>query len=221
MTGAGVGYSSLLLLVGHVTPAFKASLAWLLIAGCSYADDPVGFATRQLGKPYRSDSSAIGPDAYDCSGLTKAAFDQAGIILPHHAASQAALGSPVDGPFQPGDLLFFDSGSQPGAVAHVGIVEEGITMIDARSSYGVVRSDYTDSYWGRHFLFARRLIGGEDTTLTAVSPGMERVDSRLKVFNLRLQPARFHRVVDFRRKPRSKQRSSMKHHFRRTAHRFK
>ncbi len=130
----------------------------LLMSFGALAEDPADFAARQVGKPYRGDSSAIGPDAFDCSGLTKAAYDQAGLPLPHHAASQAEFGRPVSGPFQRGDLLFFDSKDHPGMVAHVGIVEEGITMINAHSYFGTVRrDDYTEPYWGLHFLFARRL----------------------------------------------------------------
>lgn len=131
----------------------------LFTAFSGYADDPVDFAVRQIGKPYEMTPAAIGPDVYDCSGLTKAAYEQANIALPHHAASQALLGQPVTAPFQRGDLLFFDSSDQPGVVTHVGIVESGVTMINAHGFYRMVRrDDYTENYWATHFLFARRLL---------------------------------------------------------------
>ena len=132
----------------------------LMLSWGALAQDPVEFAARQIGKPYRGDPSAVGPDAFDCSGLVKAAFDRAGVTLPHHAAAQAEFGRPVSGPFERGDLLFFDSKDSPGSVAHVGIVEGGVTMINAHSYFGAVRrDDYTEPYWGSHFLFARRLQG--------------------------------------------------------------
>lgn len=64
------------------------------------------FATSQIGKPYVY--GAAGPNAYDCSGLTMAAYARAGIKLPHNAAQQQRLGKGV--PYidaQPGDLLFW------------------------------------------------------------------------------------------------------------------
>lgn len=131
----------------------------MLLACSGYAADPVDFAVQQIGKPYESTPAAVGPYVFDCSGLTKAAFEQVNIVLPHHAASQAQLGQPVSAPFQRGDLLFFDSAAQPGLVTHVGIVESGVTMINAHGYYGVVRrDDITENYWATHFLFARRFL---------------------------------------------------------------
>jgi cell wall-associated NlpC family hydrolase len=66
----------------------------------------VKYAYGALGKPYKW--AADGPDSYDCSGLTMAAWRAAGLSLPHNAAmqwrriphiSRAAL--------RPGDLVFY------------------------------------------------------------------------------------------------------------------
>ena len=46
----------------------------------------LAFARRQLGKPYRY--SAAGPDAYDCSGLTGAAWRSVGVSLPRSSSAQ-------------------------------------------------------------------------------------------------------------------------------------
>jgi cell wall-associated NlpC family hydrolase len=86
------------------------------------AAQAVTFALAQLGKPYVWD--AAGPDSYDCSGLTMAAWASAGVSLPHSAAAQARLGTRVATTTQltPGDLVFIPGADgtfqEPG---HVGM----------------------------------------------------------------------------------------------------
>jgi peptidoglycan DL-endopeptidase CwlO len=66
----------------------------------------VRHAYAQLGKPYVF--GAAGPRAYDCSGLTKAAWRMAGVHLPHNAARQyRALPRVSRGDLRPGDLVFY------------------------------------------------------------------------------------------------------------------
>ena len=66
----------------------------------------VQFALDQVGKPYVC--GAAGPDAYDCSGLTMASWQQGGVSLPHSAADQYNYGHHVSfDQLQPGDLMFF------------------------------------------------------------------------------------------------------------------
>jgi peptidoglycan DL-endopeptidase CwlO len=70
----------------------------------------VQFALNQVGKPYVF--GAAGPDSFDCSGLTMAAWGAAGVSLPHSAADQYNYGthvSPTVDQLAPGDLLFFYS----------------------------------------------------------------------------------------------------------------
>src|SRR4051812_38721125 len=57
------------------------------------------FALAQVGLPYVA--GAAGPRAYDCSGLTVAAYRTAGVALPHSAAAQVALGVAVDWRHEP------------------------------------------------------------------------------------------------------------------------
>jgi cell wall-associated NlpC family hydrolase len=67
----------------------------------------VSFAYAQIGKPYVW--AAAGPDSYDCSGLSMAAWQQAGVGLPHNAAEQYNQISHVDqSSIQPGDLVFYE-----------------------------------------------------------------------------------------------------------------
>ena len=67
----------------------------------------VTFALRQRGKLYRW--GAEGPGAYDCSGLTWAAWRAAGVAIPRTAAGQLAGLPRVKGRLQPGDLLIYAS----------------------------------------------------------------------------------------------------------------
>jgi cell wall-associated NlpC family hydrolase len=67
----------------------------------------VAFALRQRGKPYRW--GAQGPAAYDCSGLTFAAWQAAGVAIPRTAAAQLTGLPRVLGRLQPGDLVIYRS----------------------------------------------------------------------------------------------------------------
>ena len=71
----------------------------------------MAFALAQIGKPYVF--AASGPNAYDCSGLTMAAWGKAGVQLPHFAAYQYNMGHHVSrSQLEPGDLVFFYPGIQ-------------------------------------------------------------------------------------------------------------
>ncbi len=76
----------------------------------------LAFAKAQIGKPYVF--GAAGPGAYDCSGLTMAAWAAAGVSLPHSAHGQYnAVSQKVSvSDLRPGDLVMFYSG-----MGHVGI----------------------------------------------------------------------------------------------------
>ncbi|MEP6599070.1 MAG: C40 family peptidase [Actinomycetota bacterium] len=77
-------------------------------AGSAAAQKAVDFALAQVGKPYVY--AASGPDAYDCSGLTMAAWAAAGVQLPHNAEAQYSYGTQVSlDALQPGDLVFMYS----------------------------------------------------------------------------------------------------------------
>lgn len=105
------------------------------------AQTVVDFALAQRGKPYRF--NAAGPDAYDCSGLVRAAFATVGVRLPHQSALQATYGTRVDWrtePILPGDLVFTRSSSSDAAIGHVGIAVTATAWVQAPQSNDVVRS---------------------------------------------------------------------------------
>jgi cell wall-associated NlpC family hydrolase len=67
----------------------------------------VAYALGQRGKPYRW--GAEGPHAFDCSGLTWAAWQAAGVTIPRTAAAQLAGLPRAQGRLRPGDLLIYPS----------------------------------------------------------------------------------------------------------------
>jgi cell wall-associated NlpC family hydrolase len=78
------------------------------VAASGRAQIAVRTALAQIGDPYVY--GAAGPDAFDCSGLTMYAWAAAGVALPHSAAMQASLGTPVSlSDLSPGDLVFYYS----------------------------------------------------------------------------------------------------------------
>jgi cell wall-associated NlpC family hydrolase len=89
------------------------------------AAQAVAFAQAQLGKPYAW--GATGPSSYDCSGLTQAAWQAAGVSLPRTTYAQIGAGQRVPrSALAPGDLVFFYPG-----VTHVGLYIGGGQMIHA------------------------------------------------------------------------------------------
>lgn len=102
------------------------------------AGTAVSFACDQIGKPYVW--GAAGPDAYDCSGLMLDAWAQAGVSLPHNAASQRSSIPYVDrSELRPGDLVFFYSG-----LSHVGMYVGNGWMVHAPQPGDVVRMNPID-----------------------------------------------------------------------------
>jgi cell wall-associated NlpC family hydrolase len=87
----------------------------------------VAFALAQRGKPYRW--GAHGPHAYDCSGLTWAAWRAAGVAIPRTAAGQLAGLPQVGGQLRPGDLIVYRSDGPSGR--HVAMVVGQGRMVEA------------------------------------------------------------------------------------------
>ena len=76
------------------------------VAASGNAGTAVQFAMNQVGDAYVY--GAAGPDAYDCSGLTMAAWGAAGVSLPHSSTAQYSSGAQVStSELEPGDLVFY------------------------------------------------------------------------------------------------------------------
>ncbi|MGW5461677.1 NlpC/P60 family protein [Streptomyces sp. NPDC003996] len=95
----------------------------------------IAFARAQIGKPCVW--GATGPDSYDCSSLTQAAWKAAGVPLPRAAYEQALAGAPVTlAGMEPGDLvLFFDDDR------HVGLHVGGGMMVHAPGPGSSIREE--------------------------------------------------------------------------------
>lgn len=106
----------------------------------------VSFAYAQLGKPY--EWGADGPNSYDCSGLTMAAWRAAGVYMPHNAAMQYnSLPHISRSALRPGDLVFYRSLSHVaiyvggGQVIHAPTFNDHVRVasVDIMSPYGYAR----------------------------------------------------------------------------------
>ena len=97
------------------------------------------YARAQIGKPYRFFTR--GPDAFDCSGLTAAAYARAGITLIHYSAAQSLQGTAVDfehETIKPGDLVFLKRHGST-IINHVGIAVTSSIWIQATGPGDTVR----------------------------------------------------------------------------------
>ena len=87
----------------------------------------VKFAIKQAGKAY--EAGATGPDAYDASGLVKAAWAEAGVDLPHSVQRQFDKTQRVDiTQLAPGDIVFLY-----GTGKHAGIYTGDGYFVHAKS----------------------------------------------------------------------------------------
>ncbi len=86
----------------------------------------VAYAKAQVGKGYVYATS--GPDTFDCSGLTGAAWERGGVSLTHYSGAQYQQTMRI-GPndLQPGDLIFYG----PGGSNHVEIYIGGGMVVSA------------------------------------------------------------------------------------------
>lgn len=88
----------------------------------------VDAARSKIGAPYGW--GAVGPNAFDCSGLTSWAYNQVGKSIPRTSQAQASQGTPVAySDLQAGDIVAFYSGA-----THVGIYSGHGTVIHALNS---------------------------------------------------------------------------------------
>lgn len=99
----------------------------------------LSYARGAIGSPYVW--GATGPGAFDCSGLTQAAWGAAGVSLPRTTYTQAAAGTTVPrSALAPGDLVFYYSG-----LTHVGMYAGGGQIIHAPRPGATVRYAPVDS----------------------------------------------------------------------------
>lgn len=115
----------------------------------------VALAKAQVGDRYRA--GAVGPNAFDCSGLVRYVYrNVVGRELPHYSKAQFRVMTRihlVDA--KPGDLVFFFRGRSH----HVGIYIGDGKMVDAAGTgKGVRISPIRGSWWGRNYTGIGRIL---------------------------------------------------------------
>ncbi|MFJ3925927.1 C40 family peptidase [Streptomyces sp. NPDC090022] len=112
----------------------------------------VSFAMTHLGDPYVWGGN--GPHGWDCSGLVKAAYRNAGITLPRVADDQYRATTPISrSELRRGDLVFWSSNGRASGVHHVAVYLGGDQYLEAPRPGKHVRvssfSAYTPNLYGR------------------------------------------------------------------------
>jgi cell wall-associated NlpC family hydrolase len=138
---------------------------------------PTGSAVAQAARPHFNDAEiekrlrdsyirwkgtrhrlgGTGSRGIDCSGFVKAVYkDVFNVDLPRTTKAQVKRGRPI--PFkelQAGDLVFFRPPTYP---RHVGIYLGGSEFVHASKNKGVTLSRIDETYWGKYYWTARRII---------------------------------------------------------------
>ena len=112
----------------------------------------VSIALQYLGVPYVWGGAS--PSGFDCSGLTMYAYAKVGVYLPHNAAMQYGMGTPVArSQLAPGDLVFFNG------LSHVGIYIGKGTFVHSPHSGDVVKiSSLHEGYYHAGWVGGRRVV---------------------------------------------------------------
>ena len=115
-------------------------------------------ATGQIGRPYRYGGTT--PDGFDCSGLTRYVYAQAGVSLPRSTREQHDAGKTIKiNQAQPGDLLFYRFGRSGGNVDHVAIyLGNGEAVHAPATGRTVIVASVGDPWWEKRFVNAVRVI---------------------------------------------------------------
>jgi cell wall-associated NlpC family hydrolase len=127
-------------------------------ASSSKADKVIAAAKAKLGKPYVF--GAVGPNSYDCSGLTMYAYKTVGLSLPHSAYLVGYnVGKKVSrNQLKRGDIVCFNTVADSDLSDHVGIYLGGGSFLHASSGQGRVVISSLTGYYARVFSWGRSVF---------------------------------------------------------------
>lgn len=115
----------------------------------------LNYAAKFLGTPYVYGGSS--PSGFDCSGFTSYVYRNAlGISIPRTSREQSCAFTKITSisKLQPGDLVFFGSGS----VGHVGIYVGDGSFIHSPHTGSVVKYDSLYGSYGNRFMWGGRVL---------------------------------------------------------------
>jgi cell wall-associated NlpC family hydrolase len=138
-------------------------------ASRTVAAKAVSYARAQIGKPYTY--GAAGPGAYDCSGLTMAAWRAAGVSIPRTSQAQwTGLVRVPASAVQPGDLVVYNGAE------HIALYIGGGQIIEApRPGKAVQVAPWRSGWYATHFIGVVRPSGASVVVERAV-PERQRTD---------------------------------------------
>jgi hypothetical protein len=135
-----------------------------LAAARRWLGTPYAWGGGSLRGPTRGIGHGAGTVGFDCSGLTRYAWAQAGVVLPRSSRAQwNAPGQRIHSfaQLRPGDLVFFAwNPANPATIHHVALWAGHDAMLEAPRTGDVVKvtSDVAgDSYWSRQFVGGLRV----------------------------------------------------------------
>lgn len=134
-------------------------------------------AKKYLGVPYKFGGAT--PRGFDCSGLVQYVYKRNGYSVPRTAIDQFKKGKAIRfSKAQPGDLLFFKTGSSP--YSHVVIYCGGMRFIHAPRTGKSVSIDSLDmTYWKKRYrgTVTYRDVQGQDVKKDFI-PKKKKVDDK-------------------------------------------
>lgn len=114
----------------------------------------VQYALSKVGARYVA--GGMGPDSFDCSGLTTSAWATAGVRLTHQSFAQYGQTQRISlADIQPGDLLFYFGNGLHHVTMYVG---NGQMVNAANPAAGVVLSSVNEPWYVQHFTGAGRVV---------------------------------------------------------------
>lgn len=120
----------------------------------------INTASENLGTKYKAGGTTS--NGFDCSGLMYSTFKKFDITLPRSSVDMAKIGRILDeDDIRKGDLIFFRTNGKS-VINHVGMVTEvtddEIKFIHSSTQKGVIVSSTKESYYGKNFAQANRIL---------------------------------------------------------------